>query len=154
MKKILSVVLIVTALLSGVAANILLKSDFVTVDGQSKRWREFKGQWVVVNYFAQWCAPCLREIPELNRFYLDNKEIAVFAVSFDPLEIAELRSLAERYHIRFPIVAEIDSAPWQQKPTTLPHTLIIDPTGQVVKELKGEQTADGLRQLIKQLQGT
>lgn len=154
MKKILISILALCALLGGVTINLMLKSDFVTLDGEAKRWQDYNGQWVVVNYFAQWCAPCLREIPELNRFYRDNKQIAIMAVSFDPLNQQQLRALQEQYNIEFPILAEITSTPWSKMPNTLPHTLIINPHGEVVKQLKGEQTAISLLNIITELQGS
>ena len=154
MKKALTPILVVAALCSGVALNVWLKADFVTLNGDTKRWRDLQGQWVVVNYFAQWCAPCLREIPELNAFYRQNPHVALFAVSFDPLDEQQLQQMRTEYKIEFPIIAQLYASPWQTMPKTLPHTLIIDPQGKVVRELKGEQNADDLRLLISQLQGS
>lgn len=154
MKKVLTASLVFIALISGVALNMWLKADFVTLNGDTKRWRDLQGQWVVVNYFAQWCAPCLREIPELNRFYRENPEVAVFAVSFDPLDQQQLQLVRNEYKLEFPIIAQLYASPWQDMPKTLPHTVIIDPHGKVVRELKGEQNADNLRLIISQLQGS
>ncbi|KXI28921.1 TlpA family protein disulfide reductase [Paraglaciecola hydrolytica] len=154
MKKALLALLAVCAVVAGLSVNLLFKVDFVTLDGESKQWRDLHGQWVVVNYFAQWCAPCLREIPELNEFYRENKQIAMFAVSFDTLNQQQLLALREQHNIEFPILAEISATPWQQMPKTLPHTLIIDPQGKIVRELKGEQSAASLLRVITKLQGS
>lgn len=154
MNKTLISIVAVCAILAGVSFNLLFKADFVTLDGESKQWREYKGQWVVVNYFAQWCAPCLREIPELNRFYRDNKQIAILAISFDALDQQQLRDMQIQYNIEFPILATISAQPWDKMPSTLPHTLIISPEGKVVHQLKGEQTAAGLLSVINELQGS
>ena len=120
MKKALLALLAVCAVVAGLSVNLLFKVDFVTLDGESKQWRDLHGQWVVVNYFAQWCAPCLREIPELNEFYRENQQIAMFAVSFDTLNQQQLLALREQHNIEFPILAEISATPWQQMPKTLP----------------------------------
>jgi thiol-disulfide isomerase/thioredoxin len=153
MKKALISIIALCAIVAGVSFNLMFKSDFVTLDGEAKKWRDFQGQWVVVNYFAEWCAPCLREIPELNRFYRENKEIAILAVSFDVLTQQQLQTLRLQHNIEFPILAEISDKPWQQVPKTLPHTLIINPKGELVRELKGEQTAASLMSVINELQG-
>ena len=141
------------ALLVGIGVNWLSKNDFTTLEGQAYKWRELHGQWVVVNYFASWCAPCLREMPELNQFAAEYPQYPIFALSFDPKSAAELRTMAMQFQITFPVIAELDSAPWQAIPSTLPHTIIIDPQGKVVAELKGEQSALGLAQTIAKLQG-
>ena len=143
-----------SAIVAGVSFNLLFKPDFVTVDGEAKKWRDFQGQWLVVNYFAEWCAPCLREIPELNRFYRENQEIAILAVSFDRLTLQQLQTLRQQHNLEFPILAEIRHRPWEQVPKTLPHTLIINPQGKVVRELKGEQTAASLLRVIIELEGS
>lgn len=154
MKKWQWAALAILALGTGILANWTMKKDFVTLDGEAYQWQDFNGQWVVVNYFARWCAPCLREIPELNRFHRENQDIPIFAISFDPLSKEELSELRDTYQIAFPILMNIEAVLWPQAPTVLPHTIIINPQGQVAIELKGEQSAASLKQLIDQLQGS
>lgn len=129
-----------------------LKFDFTTVDGQKHNWSNAEGKWTVVNYFAQWCAPCLREIPELNHFHqLNNNDIAIFAVSFDSLNNEQLLELKRKYDIQFPVAAVLNTLPWAQPPTSLPTTYILDADGLLRKQLKGEQSAEKLLQTINQL---
>jgi thiol-disulfide isomerase/thioredoxin len=142
------------ALTTGLLVNTTMKKDFVTLDGEAHQWQDFEGSWVIVNYFARWCAPCLREIPELNRFYFENKSVPIFAISFDPLSQEQLSELRDTYDIAFPILYSIESLPWTKAPNTLPHTIIIDPKGRVVKQLKGEQSAESLSQILVELQGS
>lgn len=154
MKKSLIGLLAVLAILAGVATNQLFDSDFTTIDNKNYRWQDLKGRWVVVNYFAPWCAPCLREIPELNRFYQKHIDMVVMlGLSFDNLDSQELKELQVTYDINYPVIEKIRYLPWLQAPKTLPHTIIIDPKGTVVKYLKGEQTADSLLTAIKALHG-
>lgn len=153
MKKWHWLALILLSLGTGMLANWAMKKDFVTLEGQAHQWQDFKGKWVIVNYFARWCAPCLREIPELNRFYLEHSKILLFAISFDPLPKEELVELKATYNIAFPILTEINSLPWPQAPNTLPHTIIIDPKGRVVKQLKGEQSMENLLTVLAELKG-
>lgn len=149
------VVLAGLALGLGVWVNLSLKVDFTTLDGEKHKWSSLQGKWLVVNYFAEWCVPCLKEIPELNHFYQQHSpEIALFAVSFDPLDDEALTSLQEKYQMQFPLINRLEVMPWQQKPVSLPTTYIIGPDGEVKRQLKGEQSADKLLALIKKLQGS
>ena len=140
------------ALFLGLWTQQNLKVDFSSLDAQQHRWSNSQGNWTVVNYFAEWCAPCLREMPELNLFYQQhNHDIDIFAVSFDPLNKKELMALQQKYDIKFPIIYKLNSLPWDQPPNSLPTTYILDPDGKVQKILKGEQSAQKLIQTINLL---
>lgn len=150
MKRIVILLAALLALLVGVLTQQNLKVDFITLDGQEQRWSHSQGNWKVINYFAEWCAPCLREIPELNRFFERHKdEIDMFAVSFDPLNKEQLTALQQRYDIQFPIIDKLNTLPWGSLPDSLPTTYILDADGKVQKRLKGEQSAEKLIQTIK-----
>lgn len=137
------------ALLVGLWTQQNLKVDFTSIDGQSHRWSNSQGNWTVVNYFAEWCAPCLREMPELNHFYQKyNDEVNIFAISFDPLNNEQLVGLKQKYNIQFPIIDSLNTMPWNQPPNTLPTTYILDADGIVQTQLKGEQSAEKLMDTI------
>ena len=152
MKKIVVVLIALLALALGLWTQQGLKVDFTTVDGRKHKWSNTEGEWTVVNYFAEWCAPCLREIPELNHFYeQNNDDIAIFAVSFDQLNSEQISDLKQKYDIQFPVVAALNTLPWGQPPNSLPTTYILDADGNVQKQLKGEQSAKQLIFTINQL---
>jgi thiol-disulfide isomerase/thioredoxin len=152
LKRIVILLAALLALLVGVLTQQNLKVDFITLDGQEQRWSHSQGNWKVINYFAEWCAPCLREIPELNRFFEQHKdEIDMFAVSFDPLNKEQLIALQQRYDIQFPIIDKLNTLPWGGLPDSLPTTYILDADGKVQKRLKGEQSAEKLIQTIELL---
>lgn len=154
MKKIVVFLAASLALLLGLWTQQALKVDFATLDGQGNSWSNSQGKWKVVNYFAEWCAPCLREIPELNQFYqLHNDEIDIFAVSFDPLSNEQLSALQQKYDIQFPVIERLNTLPWERPPNSLPSTYILDADGKVQKQLKGEQSAEKLIQTINTLKG-
>ncbi len=103
--------------------------------------------WMVINYWAIWCAPCREEIPELNRLALRAPDIDVYAVNFDDVQGDALAEQAAELGIDFPLLAE-DPGPalGSARPTVLPTTLIVDPAGQVVTRLIGPQTEAAIRQ--------
>lgn len=125
-------------------------ADFHTNQGQQLRWSELEGEYVIVNYFAEWCAPCLRELPELNEFYHEHGDKAqLFGVSFDGLNNEQLAALQEEYAIEFPLILNepLAQLPFPT-PQMLPATYVVTPDGQVKGPLLGEQTEASLLQAI------
>ncbi|MFL1406386.1 TlpA disulfide reductase family protein [Marinobacter sp. M1N3S26] len=112
--------------------------------GESLGWASLRGDWVLVNYWAEWCKPCLEEIPELNA--VDAREgVTVLAVNFDGVTGAELLELGQRMGIDFTMLAD-NPAPalgWDM-PQGLPATFLVDPDGELRDTLLGAQTEDGL----------
>ena len=132
------------ALLSGCKDTARL----TLANGEQQTLSDYKGQWLVVNYFAEWCAPCLREMPLLNALadneLSDGKGPAVLAVSFDALSSEALQSLSERYQMTMPVVAKLEGDWPFDSPRVLPTTLILDPKGKLVAIHQGELKAEDL----------
>ena len=132
------------ALLSGCKDTARL----TLANGQQQTLSDYQGQWLVVNYFAEWCAPCLREMPLLNELadneLSDGKGPAVLAVSFDALSDQALQALGERYQMTMPVVAKLEGDWPFDSPRVLPTTLILDPKGKLVARHQGELKAEDL----------
>ncbi|WP_232361077.1 peroxiredoxin family protein [Paraneptunicella aestuarii] len=155
MNKSLLIVGAALAMVLGVAVQQMMRFDFQTVQGDKISWSELQGEWVVLNYFAEWCAPCLREVPELNEFHhqIQGKNIKLIAASYDALTLEELTALKQKYDMQFPVV-RTDPEPnlMVPKPQQLPATFLISPEGKVEKKLLGEQTSETLFAAIAMLQ--
>jgi thiol-disulfide isomerase/thioredoxin len=141
--------------LLGAAALLLAacspKPDVVTDHDNAFRWSSLNGKTVVVNYFAAWCAPCLRELPELNAFHSEKADdIALIGVSFDPMSNEQLAELKQRHGIEFQL-ALTDPAPQFPfpRPQMLPATYIITPDGEVEGPLMGEQDRESLEAAVQ-----
>ena len=105
----------------------------------------YKGQWVVINYWAKWCKPCIKEIPELNALDRKYEQVAVLGVNFDGARGEELQAQISQLGIAFPIILEEPSAALgTQLPQVLPATLILDPGGKLVTTLVGPQDLESL----------
>jgi thiol-disulfide isomerase/thioredoxin len=115
--------------------------DFVDTDGNSYRYSDMEGKWQVINYWATWCAPCIREIPELIRLDENNENVFVFGVNFEAPEGEEIARQIEKMGITFPVYLK---DPYFrlgiQMPEVLPTTVLIDPEGKVAGVLVGPQT--------------
>ncbi|AMQ86478.1 MULTISPECIES: TlpA disulfide reductase family protein [Pseudomonas] len=126
-------------------------------NGQKVASERLDKQWVVLNYWAEWCGPCRTEIPELNHLAdeLKGKKIGVFGVNFDNVQGEELKSASEKLGIKFTVLAQ-DPADLFELPRSeaLPVTYIIDNKGKVREQLMGEQTAAGVMAKLEALQAT
>ncbi len=96
------------------------------------------GKPLLVNYFAPWCAPCLREMPRLNALAAEG-QIAVVAINYDPTTPAELGQLATRYEIKVPLlIANADASLPFPRPGALPTSYLLDSEGKLKQTLVGE----------------
>lgn len=133
----------------GIGLILLGCAQDIGVDqyGRKVAVERLEGQWLVINYWAQWCAPCRTEIPQLNALETQLKEqaVQVLGVNFDALQGEKLRQAAEDMRITFTVLAQ-DPAERYQLPRAevLPVTYIVDPQGRMRERLLGEQTAAGL----------
>ena len=110
-----------------------------------------RGKVLLVNYWAEWCAPCREEIPELNDFYLEHREqVLVLGINFDQPPADEVQRQADKFGIAFPLLAAAPEGRWGQAvPQVLPSTFIIDRNGQWQRTLVGPQTAASLQEAIR-----
>lgn len=107
------------------------------------------GRWLVVNYWATWCAPCLVEIPELNALSGSHARLLVFGVNFDNPQGQEAARQIARMGITFPVLAEDPHLRFgAQRPAVLPTTLIVSPSGALAATLVGPQTRESILAVI------
>lgn len=143
--KLLFVIVLLAAMTAGVAVFSMFKYDFSTLNGQKYKHSDLTGQVIVVNYFAQWCAPCLREIPELNEFHHQAPQnVKLFAISYDNLSLEQLIEIKRKYNIEFRLINQLNTPFKFEKPAYLPATFIIKPNGELAGQLLGEQTVKSL----------
>jgi len=140
---VVTTVLFLMALLAGCQ-----KVELERAEGTKLAWSDLRGQWVLVNYWAEWCKPCLEEIPEFNE--LDNApDITVLGVNFDDVKGEQLVALGKRMGIEYTMLAN-DPGPefaWQ-RPVALPATFVVTPDGDLLEARFGPQTEEDIRALI------
>ena len=111
---------------------------FTDATGQAVSLSDFAGKPLLVNYFAPWCAPCLREMPLLAALHREGR-IGVIAINYDPASPAELTELARRHGIAVPLMIPEDDArlPFP-RPGALPTSYLLDGEGRLLETLVGE----------------
>ena len=118
-------------------------------DGSDTSLSKLNGNWIVINYWADWCAPCIKEIPELNEFAKENEDLFVYTFNFDHLEIEDLAPLAKKFKISVPSLVTHPREIWGiQTPPAVPATFFINPNGELVLSLFRPQTKDKLNEII------
>lgn len=130
-------------------------ADFTlpSIDGKQHKLSDYRGKWVVVNYWATWCPPCLTEIPELVDFHEDHKDkdAVVLGVNFEDIGSNGLKRFTEEYFINYPILLT-KPAPSSALGVIpgLPTTYLVSPEGEVVARQVGPVTAKLIAEFIKQ----
>ena len=124
--------------------------DYNTLDGRTGQFEDWRGRWVLINYWAEWCKPCIEEIPELNHFHeSDAARAQVFGVNFDGGPVERQLQQARQLDIQFPVLRDDPAVAlgWE-RPEALPTTVVIDPEGRLRAQLRGPQTLADLRAAI------
>jgi|TARA_B100000768_G_scaffold36295_1_gene34970 thiol-disulfide isomerase/thioredoxin len=108
------------------------------------------GKLLVINYWAVWCAPCRKEIPELNELAAHHVDkLDVLGVNFDGSQGETLRSEITKLGIQFPSFIRDPRVTWGLEPVSiLPETLIISPDGTLLHRLIGPQTLSSIEALL------
>ena len=126
--------------------NACGKSDYHTTDGASGNFADLRGKWLFVNYWAEWCAPCIKEIPELNRFQQQYAAQAnLFAVNYDNASGTELQQQVKKLSIKLRVFEQDPAARLgYQRTDVLPVTFVFNPEGKLTATLNGPQTVESL----------
>lgn len=129
--------------------------DFVLVDmeGNKHRLSEYKGQGVLLNFWATWCKPCEREMPYIENQYQQFKDqgVQVLAVNSSESELV-INKFVERKGLNFPVMIDKDGQVQAAYGIyNLPHTFLIDKAGNVVESHTGELDEKTLREFMEQI---
>lgn len=118
--------------------------------GNALSQADLEGRSVVVNYWAEWCAPCLHELPEFNQLAAGNPDVLVLGVNYDGVSGAELLELSDRMNIEFSVMGQdFEQSLKLERPQVLPTTYIFDGQGTLQHSLPGPQTEASLQALLE-----
>ena len=133
-----------------ISCGFAITPSFIDLHGHTLNTASLYGKWLVINYWAPWCTPCLKEIKELNQFYTKNKgSVALFGVNFDNSSVSKQQQLEKQYAIGYPSLKQDPGPMLGLSPVqVVPVTFVINPHGQLVHTLYGEQTVASLEKAL------
>ena len=130
--------------------------DFTLPDleGKPVSLSDYRGKWVIVNYWATWCPPCLEEIPELVSLHEDNSDsLVVLGVDYEEVNTAYLKEFVESHMMTYPVVRTEPVPMTALGPVMgLPTTYIISPAGERLARQEGPVTQADIEKYIARKQ--
>ncbi len=128
-------------------------SKVYDLSGVERSFDEFRGKWLLVNYWATWCVPCLEEIPELNKLHAGHLDAGavVVGINMEGFDSDLLQIFIEDQKILYPVwtAAPSDQTYFGALPG-IPTSYLISPKGEVVAKHVGALTAKMVKEFIDQ----
>lgn len=125
---------------------------FVTQDirNQVLDVADYRGQWVIVNFWATWCKPCRHEMPDLDALHRERDDVQVIGLAFEEVEPAAILAFLEEYPASYPIaLVDIYEPPDVfGTPRVLPTTVVLGPEGDNRRTFVGPVTRQQLETYI------
>ena len=125
--------------------------NFTDSKGKTHTLEQYKGKWVLVNFWATWCPPCLAEIPDLVTLHENKKNnLVVIGVAMDYRDPKEVLQYADQMMISNPMVlGDYKLAKQVGEVNALPTTYLYNPQGKQVAYNVGAVTRDAIERYIR-----
>lgn len=133
-----------------IAAQAAPASFSVTdINGRTHTLTGYQGKWVLVNLWATWCVPCLREMPELEALSKAHDEVVVIGLAVDGQSPRRLAQFAEKLRVSYPMVAGDEKLAARFGARGYPTSILFDPAGKQVFVQEGPVTREQVEGLLK-----
>lgn len=151
-RRFLAVAVVALALVGPAIAAPAAKPELkvTTLDGKPFDLAAQHGKWVVVNYWATWCVPCIKEMPDISAFVKNHKDVTAIGLAFEDTDAKDIRAFVAKHPVVYPIaqVDVTDPPKAFEPPKGLPTTYLIAPDGTVAKRFVGPVTEQSLGEAI------
>ena len=117
--------------------------QLAALDGTQYDLAAHRGKWVVVNFWATWCKPCVKEMPDLSALDAMREHIEVIGLAYDDSDPKDIAAFLQKHPVSYPIaiVDTYDPPKAFATPRGLSTTYLIAPDGKVAKKFMGPITA-------------
>ncbi len=126
-----------------------------TIDGKTYDLAAHRGKWVVINFWATWCGPCLKEMPELSALDAMREHIEVIGLAYEDITPAAMQAFLKAHPVVYPVAILDTFEPPEDfaTPRGLPTTYLIAPDGKVARQFVGPVTARDIEGAIAKAGG-
>lgn len=111
-----------------------------TLDGRPYDLAAQRGKWVIVNYWATWCVPCIKEMPDISRFVTAHADkVAAIGLAYEDSDKADIQAFLSKHPVSYPVAQITLDQPLKDfdEPRGLPTTWLINPNGKVAERFIG-----------------
>jgi peroxiredoxin len=125
--------------------------ELLGLDGKNYRLSDYRGKWVLVNYWATWCPPCREELPELEVFHSNHKDkdAVVLGVAMERIDTPRLKAFVDEQFLSYPILIAQPAARTELgRVPGLPTSFLINPEGELVARQVGPLTMKDIESFI------
>ena len=139
------------ALLALCAASLGMHAfELRDTTGTPQRLADLRGKWVVVNFWATWCAPCVKEIPDIALFAKEQGDkTRVVGVALDWDSEKQVLAFARKVGHTYPLVLGTETSEKAfGKMKGLPTTIVYDPAGKIAYKKTGTVTKELLLRIV------
>lgn len=121
-----------------------------TLDGKPYDLASQRGHWVIVNFWATWCVPCIKELPAISQFVTTHPNVRAVGLAYEDTDPGDIRAFLAKHPVSFPVAQVTMDKPLKDfdEPLGLPTTWLIGPDGKVAKHFTGPITATSLSAAI------
>jgi thiol-disulfide isomerase/thioredoxin len=146
--SLLAACLLVAPVYAAMPAQPSLK--VTTLEGHPYDLAAQRGHWVIVNFWATWCVPCIKELPDIAKFVKDHPNVRAIGIAYEDSEPGDIRAFLDKHPVGYPIAQVTMDKPLKDfdDPRGLPTTYIIAPDGKVAKHFLGPITPAALTAAI------
>jgi len=122
-----------------------------TLSGETVKLSELKGKRIMLNFWATWCPPCKKEMPEIENFFNEGqKDVVILAVNIDPQ--LDVKGFVKKNGITFPVLLDQDDqVNGMYKIISIPTTYFIDSNGIIQNKYTGSLTLEMMKKYISDL---
>jgi thiol:disulfide interchange protein DsbD len=122
-----------------------------TLEGGGFDTGSLRGKIVVMNFWATWCVPCIREIPSFNRMHqqLADKGVVVIGVSMDEDGAPLVKGFLKKHPMEYAVALGSEKVGQQFQVNQLPTTVVFDRSGKAMKRFEGFTPAESLEEAVK-----
>ena len=121
-----------------------------TLQGKAFNLAAHRGQWVIVNFWATWCSPCIAEMPAISAYVAAHRNVAAIGLAYDRSARADIEKFVRKHPVDYPLARlDMDDLPMGlPMPQGLPTTYLIAPDGKLAKTFIGPINAKMLDAVI------